>query len=215
MNAIAASATPKWPLGAFLAATISTFPDYAIAQTGALEEVIVTARKRTESVQDVSMTVTAFSEQTIQDANITNADDLATISPTLTITTNTQPFTASFRIRGIGTSQTDTALEPSVGIFVDEVYLNRSGLGMSDLTDIERIEILHGPQGTLYGKNTNAGAISIITKSPNRDEFEGYIEATLGDYDLQKYVAAASGPITFMCCATAAMASRLAWWLSG
>jgi iron complex outermembrane receptor protein len=196
MDVNAATATPKWLLGVFLAATISILPVYASAQAGALEEVIVTARKRTESVQDVSMTVTAFSEQTIQEANISSADDLATISPTLTITTNTQPFTASFRIRGIGTSQTDTALEPSVGIFVDEVYLNRSGLGMSDLTDIERIEILHGPQGTLYGKNTNAGAISIITKSPNREEFEGYIEATLGDYDLQKYVAAASGPIT-------------------
>jgi iron complex outermembrane receptor protein len=83
-----------------------------------------------------------------------------------------------------------------VGLFVDEVYLNRSGLGMSDLTDIERIEILHGPQGTLYGKNTNAGAIGIFTRGPNRKEFEGYIEATLGDYDLQKYIAAASGPIT-------------------
>ncbi len=142
------------------------------------------------------MSVSAFSEQVIRDANINNADDLAILSPTLTITTNTQPNTAAFRIRGIGTSQTDIALEPSVGIFVDEIYLNRSGLGMSDLTDIERIEILQGPQGTLYGKNTNAGAISIITKGPNTEEFEGYVEATYGDYDLQKYIAAASGPIT-------------------
>jgi iron complex outermembrane receptor protein len=161
-----------------------------------LEEFIVTATKRAESLQDIAMTVNAFDEQTIREANITNADDLAILAPTLTITTNTQPNTAAFRIRGIGTSQTDIALEPSVGIFVDDVYLNRSGLGMSDLTDIERIEILNGPQGTLYGKNTNAGAISIITKGPNREEREGYVEATLGDYDLQKYVAGVSGPIT-------------------
>ena len=118
----------------------------------ALEEVVVTARKRTESLQDVAMTVSAFSEDTIREANLSNADDLAILSPALTITTNNSPFTAGFRIRGIGTAQTDLALEPSVGIFVDEVYLNRSGLGMSDLTDIQRIEVLHGPQGTLYGK---------------------------------------------------------------
>lgn len=182
--------------GAILSTAISVLPASAIAQNPGLEEVIVTATKRTESLQDVAMSISAFSEQTIQEANINNAESLAILAPTLTITTNTQPNTAAFRIRGIGTSQSDIALEPSVGIFVDDVYLNRSGLGMSDLTDIERIEILNGPQGTLYGKNTNAGAISIITKAPNLEEYESYLEATLGDYDLQKYVAAASGPIT-------------------
>ena len=187
----------KHPLhSTILAVTIGILPAHAVAQHAVLEEVIVTATKRAESLQDIAMTVNAFDEQTIREANITNADDLAILAPTLTITTNTQPNTAAFRIRGIGTSQTDIALEPSVGIFVDDVYLNRSGLGMSDLTDIERIEILNGPQGTLYGKNTNAGAISIITKGPNREEREGYVEATLGDYDLQKYVAGVSGPIT-------------------
>jgi iron complex outermembrane receptor protein len=171
-------------------------PAHTYGQAGALEEIIVTASKRTVSLQDVAMTVTAFGEQTIREANINNAEDLAIITPALSINTNTTPNTASFRIRGIGTSQSDIALEPSVGIFVDDVYLNRSGLGMNDLTDIERIEVLHGPQGTLYGKNTNAGAISIITKRPNREELEGYLEATLGNYELQKYIAAASGPIT-------------------
>ncbi len=168
----------------------------AFGQAGALEEILVTASKRTESVQDLAMTVTAFSEQKIQDANIISATDLAILAPSLTITVNTQPNTAAFRIRGIGTSQTDIALEPSVGLFVDDVYLPRSGLGMSDLNDIERIEILHGPQGTLYGKNTNAGAVSIFTKRPNREEFEAYAEATLGDYDMQRFTVAASGPIS-------------------
>ena len=186
----------QWAPGTLLAAIIGILPGYLTAQPGALEKVIVTATKRTESVQDVPMTVSAFSEQTIQEANINNANDLAIQSPTLNVASNTNPFSSSFRIRGIGTPGNDTALEPSVGLFVDEVYLSRSGLGMSDLTDIKRIEILHGPQGTLYGKNTNAGAINIVTIAPNREEFEGYVEATLGDYDLQKYIGAASGPIT-------------------
>ena len=169
---------------------------YTAAQPSALEEVIVTATKRTQSLQDVPVSVTAFSDQVIQEAGINNAADLATLTPSLTITVNAQPGTAAFRIRGIGTSQSDISLEPSVGLFVDDVYLNRSGLGMSDLTDIERIEVLHGPQGTLYGKNTNAGAVSIFTKLPNSEEFEGYVEATAGNYDLAKLTVSASAPIS-------------------
>lgn len=168
----------------------------AQAQPAALEEVIVTATKRSESLQDVPITVTAFSAEDIQEAGIHNANDLATLTPSLTISTNVNPSTAAFIVRGIGTSQSDIALEPSVGLFVDDVYLNRSGLGMSDLSDIERIEVLQGPQGTLYGKNTNAGAISIFTKQPNLEAFEAYVESSVGDYDLGRLTAAASGPLS-------------------
>jgi iron complex outermembrane receptor protein len=171
-------------------------PFMAGAQPAALEEVIVTATRRDESLQDVPIMVNAFSAEVIQEAGIQNADDLAILTPSLSISTNITPFTAAFRIRGIGTSQSDIALEPSVGLFIDDVYLSRSGLGMSDLNDIERIEVLHGPQGTLYGKNTNAGAISIFTKQPNPDVFEGYVESTVGDYDLGRLTAAASGPLS-------------------
>lgn len=174
---------------------VTTSP-VATAQARALEEIIVTASKRSESLQNVPIAVTAFDDQLIQEAGISDASDVAILTPSLTITVNTQPFTAAFRIRGIGTSQTDIALEPSVGLFVDDVYLGRSGLGMSDLTDIERIEVLQGPQGTLYGKNTNAGAVNIITKKPNLEEFEGYVETTLGNYELFKTTLGASGPIT-------------------
>jgi len=168
----------------------------AYAQTGALEEVIVTATKRAESLQDIPVSVNAFNSETIQEAGINNAGDLAIMTPALNINVNQSPFNARMTIRGIGTAQTDPALEPSVGLFVDGVFLGRSGLGMSDLTDIERIEVLQGPQGTLYGKNTNAGAISVITKKPNFEEFEGYVEASAGDYGMSRLTASASGPLT-------------------
>jgi iron complex outermembrane receptor protein len=176
--------------------SLAGVPVLAQSQPAALEEVIVTATKRSESLQDIPITVTAFSAEVIQAAGIHNADDLATLTPSLTITTNINPSSAAFIIRGIGTSQSDIALEPSVGLFVDDVYLSRSGLGMSDLNDIERIEVLQGPQGTLYGKNTNAGAISIFTKRPNLDTFEGYVESSVGDYDLGRSTVAASGPLS-------------------
>ena len=178
------------------ALTLAIYGTGAIAQTGALEEVIVTATKRAESLQDIPVAVNAFSAETIQEAGINNAGDLAIMTPALNINVNQSPFNARMTIRGIGTAQTDPALEPSVGLFVDGVFLGRSGLGMSDLTDIERIEVLQGPQGTLYGKNTNAGAISVITKRPNFEEFEGYMEASAGDYSMYRLTASASGPIS-------------------
>ena len=166
------------------------------AQTTALEEVIVTATKRAESLQDIPVTVTAFGAETIQEAGINNAIDLAVMTPSLNVNVNFSPFNARMTIRGIGTAQADPALEPSVGLFVDGVFIGRTGLGMSDLTDIERIEVLQGPQGTLYGKNTNAGAISVVTRAPNADEFEGYLEASAGDYAMRRFTVSASGPLT-------------------
>jgi iron complex outermembrane receptor protein len=180
--------------GAFAHLVLAIYGTGAFAQTGVLEEVIVTATKRAESLQDIPVAVNAFNSETIQEAGINNAGDLAIMTPALNINVNQSPFRMT--IRGIGTAQTDPALEPSVGLFVDGVFFGRTGLGMADLTDIERIEVLQGPQGTLYGKNTNAGAISVITKKPNIDEFEGYVEASAGDYSMYRLTASASGPLT-------------------
>jgi len=176
------------------AIALSVIGTEASAQ-GVLEEVIVTATKRAESLQDIAVTVTAFSSDTIQEAGINNASDIAILTPSLNINTNISPFSARMSIRGIGTAGS-TYLEPSVGIFVDGVYLNRAGLGVSDLVDIERIEVLQGPQGTLYGKNTNAGAVSITTKRPNLDEPEGHLEAQAGDYSMYRLNGSASMPLT-------------------
>ncbi len=182
------------PLASALSLTL--LASMASAQQLALEEVIVTAQKRSESLQDVPVAVNAFSADTIQEAGINDAGDLAIMTPSLNANANTSPFTTRLAIRGIGTAQADPALEPSVGFFVDGVFMGRSGLGTADLTDIERIEVLQGPQGTLYGKNANAGAISVITKRPNLEEFEGYAEGTIGDYGLGRLTLAASGPLS-------------------
>ena len=179
-----------------LALFLSVYASSPLAQTNALEEVVVTATKRAQSLQDVPMAVNAFNADTIETAGINDAGDLAILTPALNINVNTNPFAARMVIRGVGTAQTDPALEPSVGLFIDGIYLGRTGLGMSDLTDIERIEVLQGPQGTLYGKNTNAGAISVITKKPSFENSEGYIEASVGNYSMNKLTASISGPLT-------------------
>lgn len=191
------------PLASALALT--AYGAGALAQGPMLEEVIVTAQKRTESLQDVPVAVDAFTAETIQEAGIHDMNDLATLTPSLHTLNVSSPFQSKLQIRGIGTAQSDPALEPSVGVFVDGVFLGRSGLGMSDLTDIERIEVLQGPQGTLYGKNTNAGAITVTTKRPNLEEFEGYIETSAGDYDMGKLTLSATGPLS----------DTVAWRLSG
>jgi iron complex outermembrane receptor protein len=178
-----------------IAVALAAFCSSLAAQDRVLEEVIVTATKRAESLQDIPVTVNAFNSDVIQEAGIGDASDLAVMTPSLTANGNFSPFNSRLQIRGIGTAQTDPALEPSVGLFVDGVFMGRTGLGMSDLTDIERIEVLQGPQGTLYGKNTNAGAISVITQSPNYEEFEGYFEASAGNYAMRKLTLSASAPL--------------------
>lgn len=181
------------PLASAIALTI--YASAALGLTGALEEVVVTATKRAESLQDIPVTVNAVTAETLQAAGVVDLADVAQLVPSLTTTTNLSPFATGIRIRGIGTSQNSIALEASVAFVVDGVYMGRSGLGMSDLTDIERVEVLQGPQGTLYGKNSNAGVVSVVTSNPSFEEVEGYLEGTVGDYGLQQYTASVTGPV--------------------
>ncbi|MEJ6655778.1 MAG: Plug domain-containing protein, partial [Pseudomonas sp.] len=138
------------------ALTLALYSTDGLAQAPMLEEVVVTATKRAENLQDIPITVTAISASTIQEAGIQDISDVAALVPALTVSSNLSPFATALRIRGFGTSQNDPALEASVAFILDGVYMGSSGLGMSELTDIERIEVLQGPQGTLYGKNSNA-----------------------------------------------------------
>jgi iron complex outermembrane receptor protein len=144
----------------------------------ALEEVVVTATKRAESIQEVPMSVTAFTADFFRDSGVTNLAGLEQYTPSLKITPGTDSNSTSIRIRGIGSVGTNAGIDPSVGVFIDGVYQGRAGMSIGDLIDIERVEILRGPQGTLYGKNTAAGAISIITRAPSPDSLTSEVEAT-------------------------------------
>ncbi len=154
-----------------------------------IEEVIVSATKTEANVQDIPMVVDVLTADQIEDMNIVTAIDIGNVLPTLIVNYNINPMNASMRIRGIGTSQSDASLESDVALLVDGVYLNKTGLGLNDLVDIERIEVLQGPQGTLYGKNSNAGVVNITTMRPVVGDTNGFIKIEDGDY-AQKRVAA-------------------------
>jgi len=141
----------------------------------ALEEIIVTANRQEERLQDVAMSVSAFGSDFLQDSGITDLTNLDEYTPNLKITPGTNARGTSFRIRGIGSVGANSGIDPSVGIFLDGVYQGRAGMSIGDLVDVERVEVLRGPQGTLYGKNTAAGALSVITKRPT-SEFESLLE---------------------------------------
>ncbi len=140
------------------------------ASEAMIEEIVVTATKRAQSVQDVPVAVNAVDEATIEAMRIDEFSDIARISPSLTVNRGDWATNSGFSLRGIGTNVFSINIEPSVAIVVDDVPLVRSSQAFSDLLDIERIEVLRGPQSTLFGKNASAGVVNVITQDPG-DEF--------------------------------------------
>ena len=168
-------------------ATVSTS---AQAQTGsgeyagALEEIVVTAQRREQSLQETPVAVTALTSMELQNRGLTNAFDLANVVPNVTSMTSLGGGSShgQYFIRGLGLFDFIMTAEQAVGFYLDGVYIARSTGAALDLVDVERIEVLKGPQGTLFGRNTTAGAIQVITKSPAR-EFEVNGEVTVGERD--------------------------------
>ena len=156
--------------------------------------VIVTAQKREQRLQDVPIVVTTLSAKLLQDAGIHDIKDLQILTPGLTVTSTQNETLTTARIRGVGTVGDNPGLESSVGVVIDGVYRPRNGVGFEDLGEMERIEVLKGPQGTLFGKNTSAGVINIITKKPSFT-FGADGEATYGNFGAQGYAASVTGPI--------------------
>ncbi|NIB45197.1 TonB-dependent receptor [Pseudomaricurvus alkylphenolicus] len=151
----------------------------------ALEEIIVTATKRAKSLQDVPVAITAYSGDDLSARGVFQVRDLQELSPSLTINTTTNSSQAIVRIRGIGSSGTNPGFESAVGVVIDGVVRSRAGQALGDMLDIERIEILRGPQGTLFGKNTSAGALSLISRSPEY-ETNGSVNISVGDYNQRR-----------------------------
>jgi iron complex outermembrane receptor protein len=160
----------------------------------ALTEIIVTAQKRAQNIQDVPISVIALSAEQLKDAGVTDIKNLQAITPGLTVTSTTSENVTTARIRGIGTVGDNPGLESSVGIVIDGVYRPRNGVGFGDLGELEQIEILEGPQGELFGKNNDAGVISVTTKRPSRT-FAATAEATVGNFNDRELKASVTGPV--------------------
>ncbi|MBX7514731.1 TonB-dependent receptor [Qipengyuania sp. GH38] len=157
--------------------------------------IVVTATKREQTLQEVPVAVSVTSAETIERAQIRDISDLATVVPSLRVSQLQSAFATSYSIRGFGTDGNNIGLEPSVAMFVDGVYRSRAVSQISDLPDIQRVEVLRGPQSTLFGKNASAGVISIVTKEPEF-EFGGMVEASYGNYDAKVVKGYVTGPIT-------------------
>ncbi len=168
--------------------------DQNVERGRTLDEVVVTAQKREENIQDVPMVVTAVSGQLLQDTGVRDIKDLTILTPGLIVTSTANETSTTARIRGVGTVGDNIGLESSVGVMVDEVYRPRNGVGFGDLGELERIEVLKGPQGTLFGKNTSAGVINVKTAEPKFD-FGGSLEAVGGNRGIAEGSMTFTGPL--------------------
>lgn len=170
------------PLSAVHAQTVAAAPDGANEdEATTLDKIVVTAQKREEALQDVPITLTVLPEQLLQDSGVRDIKNLQNLVPGMNVISTGSEASTAIRIRGVGTTGDNPGLESSVGVVIDGVYRPRSGVGFGDLGELERIEVLKGPQGTLFGKNTSAGVVNIITRRPSYSQ-SAEAELTVGNY---------------------------------
>jgi len=179
---------------------IGAMPAWAESDDGApgvervIEEVVVTATKRPQSLQDTPVAVTVTTQETINEASIVDIIDLQSVVPSLRVETRQTSRAANFLIRGFGGGTNNPGIEPSVGIYVDGVYRSRAAAAIGDLPRIERVEVLGGPQSTLFGKNASAGVVSVVTPKPS-GQTGGFIEVGIGNFDAWNVKALYEGAI--------------------
>ncbi|WP_337190299.1 TonB-dependent receptor [Altericroceibacterium endophyticum] len=157
--------------------------------------ILVTGQKRTQDILSVPTAISAIDETQLDAAQVTDFSDLTRLSPSVTVTDGGNSASSTVSMRGIGTFGFSTSIEPSVSVVVDDVALLQQSQAFGPLSDVARIEVLRGPQDSLFGKNASAGVINIVTKGPT-STFSGYVEGTVTDDDQQKVVAMLSGPLT-------------------
>ena len=145
-----------------------------------LEEIVVTATKRASDLQSVPIAVSAITDAALRSSGAEDIRDIQRLDPNLNfVGSQSNLNTTSIRIRGVGTTGNNTGFESSVGVFIDGVYQSRPGVALSEFVDIEQVEILRGPQGTLFGRNTSAGAINIKTKLAAIDDDSAFVPPTM------------------------------------
>jgi len=195
-KSIARRGTLACALVGSLGAALALLPRPVLADEGALEEVVVTAQKREQNLIDVPIAVTAFKGEYLSQREINSVDKLNGLAPGLVVAPYpTQPNGAQVGIRGSVQQNGDIVLDPSVGMYLNGVYIGKAQGAAFEIDDLERIEVLRGPQGTLYGRNTLEGAINFITNKPN-DRFAGSTELGFGNYNAQSARLMLNIPIT-------------------
>ena len=158
------------------------------------EEIVVTAQKRAQNIMDVPVAVSALTGAQLTEAGVKDMFDMQQNVPGLIVGQSQTATTSNFAIRGIGSTSNNFGVESSVGLYVDGVYRSRQSSMINDLVDVEAVEVLRGPQGTLFGKNTAAGAISVRSVRPSQDR-DAFVDATFGDFDLVKVSGAMNIPV--------------------
>ncbi|HWW58011.1 MAG TPA: TonB-dependent receptor plug domain-containing protein, partial [Sphingopyxis sp.] len=169
--------------------------DTATTAAAGDNEIVVTAQGRAQRLADVPVAISAVSAETLQNSGANDIRQLNQVAPSLLVSSTGSEANGSARIRGIGTVGDNPGLESSVPVFIDGVYRSRSGIGLNELGEIDRVEVQRGPQGTLGGRNSSAGLISIYSKKPSF-EFGATGEVTYGNYDYWRIGGSVTGPIT-------------------
>ena len=177
-----------------LAVTGTAAAEEAAEAGGAIEEIIVTAQKRAQSIQDVHVSMNAFGPDDIKDLGWTDITQVANQSPNLEIRYRWGNSMPVYTIRGVGMQSFQASDTPSVGLFLDEVFQTSMAVMGAHLFDIERVEVIKGPQGDVFGRNTNGGAVSYFTRKPSR-EANGYVRASYGKWERSEVQAAVGGPL--------------------
>ncbi|MEL6237356.1 MAG: TonB-dependent receptor [Pseudomonadota bacterium] len=158
--------------------------------------IIVTATRRAQDVQDIPIAVTAISPQALQNQNVNGIQEVTSLAPSFTSSqAQTSSGSVVLRVRGVGTTSNNIGFESAVGVFIDGAYQSRPGVALTEFVDIERVEVLRGPQGTLFGRNTSAGALNITTKRPDLSEFGGFVNAQYGSFNEISLQGAINAPL--------------------
>ena len=160
-----------------------------------MNTVKVTSTKREQTLQDIPVAVSVVDNQTIEQAEILDLIDLQSVVPSLRVDQYQSSAQTAFRIRGFGNGDNNAGVEPSVGVFIDGVYRSRSAAAIADLPNLQRVEVLRGPQSTLFGKNASAGVISVVTQEPQFEQ-QGSIEASVGNFNMFRVAGDVTGPIS-------------------